>query len=127
MHYIGLMSGTSVDAIDAALVAIDGPGQIRLLATHAHPYPPDVRAQILALTLAESNTELSEDSELERAGELDMALGRLFADAANRVREKTSLLVSDIRAIGSHGQTLRHRPRAAHPFTIQIAKSFCHR
>lgn len=115
------MSGTSVDGIDAALVAIDGPGQIRLLATHQHPYPPDVRAQIQSLTLAESREEDSHSSELERAGELDMVLGRLFADAANRVREKTSLNASDIRAIGSHGQTLRHRPRAAHPFTIQIA------
>lgn len=119
MYYIGLMSGTSVDGIDAVLVAIDGPGQIRLLATHQHPYPPDVRAQIQSLTSAVPGNGNS--SELERAGELDMALGGLFADAANRVREKTSLHISDIRAIGSHGQTLRHRPRAAHPFTIQIA------
>ena len=115
------MSGTSVDGIDAALVAIDGPGQIRLLATHQHPYPPEVRAQIVSLTLAVSGEGDPHSSELERAGELDMVLGRLFADAANRVRQKTALHTSDIHAIGSHGQTLRHRPRAAHPFTIQIA------
>lgn len=121
MHYIGLMSGTSVDGIDAALVAIDGPGQIRLLATHQHPYPADVRAQILSLTVAESSNAHPAGSELDRAGELDMALGGLFADAANRLREKTTLSASDIRAIGSHGQTLRHRPRVAHPFTLQIA------
>jgi anhydro-N-acetylmuramic acid kinase len=50
-----------------------------------------------------------------------MVLSELFADAANQVRAKTSLATHDIRAIGSHGQTLRHRPRAAHPFTLQIA------
>ena len=115
------MSGTSADGIDAALVAIDGPGKIRLLATHQHPYPPSVRAEILCLTVAGSSNPPPGASELERAGELDMVLGRLFADAANVVREKTALPVSDIRAIGSHGQTLRHRPRATHPFTLQIA------
>lgn len=121
MHYIGLMSGTSVDGIDAVLVAIDGPGQIRLLASHQHPYPPEVRAQIQALSSVETGGGDAGDNPLERAAELDMRLGTLFADAANQVRGKTSLGAGDIRAIGSHGQTLRHRPRATHPFTIQIA------
>lgn len=121
MHYIGLMSGTSVDGIDAALVTIDEPGRIHLLATHQHPYPPDIRAQIQCLSIAQCGHGNSNYNELEHAGELDMALGRLFADAANHVRKQASLQASAIRAIGSHGQTLRHRPRADHPFTIQIA------
>ena len=59
-------------------------------------------------------------NEVERMGELDMALGELFAAAANAVIKKSGLAPKDIRAIGSHGQTIRHRPRAAHPFTLQI-------
>jgi anhydro-N-acetylmuramic acid kinase len=58
--------------------------------------------------------------EIERLGELDMALGELFAAAANALIKKAGLDTKDIRAIGCHGQTLRHRPRAAHPFTLQI-------
>ena len=121
MHYIGLMSGTSVDGIDAALVTIDEPGQLHLLATYQHPYPPDIRAQIQCLCIAQCGNGNPNYNELEHVGELDMALGRLFAEAANHVRRQASLEPGDIRAIGSHGQTLRHRPRADHPFTLQIA------
>lgn len=120
MHYIGLMSGTSVDGIDAVVVAMDGPGGIRILAHHSHPYPPILRAQIQGLTSTTLNTA-RDGSEIERAAELDMALGELFADAANCVLAKSSLQAGQIRAIGSHGQTLRHGPRAARPYSLQIA------
>ncbi len=113
MHYIGLMSGTSVDAIDAALVSISNGGKPVLIASHAHPIPPELRGEIQALMRAGAN-------EIERHGELDMALGELFAVAANEVLRLSGLGKKDIRAIGSHGQTLRHRPRASHPFTLQI-------
>ena len=121
MHYIGLMSGTSADGIDAVVVAIDGPGNIRVLASHNHPYPGTIRAQIQGLISATPSTTREHGSEIERAAELDMALGELFADAANRVLEKSSLHAGQIRAIGSHGQTLRHGPRATHPYSLQIA------
>lgn len=113
MHYIGLMSGTSVDAIDAALVSISTDGKPVLVTSHAHPIPPEFRGEIQALMRAGAN-------EIERHGELDMALGELFAAAANEVLRLSGLGKKDIRAIGSHGQTLRHRPRASHPFTLQI-------
>ncbi len=114
MHlYIGLMSGTSVDGIDAALVAIDAAGPPRLLATHQHALPNDVRAEIQALMQPGGN-------EIEREGELDMQLGKLFADAARELLRISGKQAREIRAIGSHGQTIRHRPRAAHPFTRQI-------
>ena len=120
MHYIGLMSGTSVDGIDAVVVAIDGPGSMRILANHNHPYPATLRAQIQDLTSPTSNIARA-GREIERVAELDMALGELFADAANCVLAKSSLHAGQIRAIGSHGQTLRHGPRAAHPYSLQIA------
>jgi anhydro-N-acetylmuramic acid kinase len=113
MHYIGLMSGTSVDGIDAALVSIPVGGQLSLLATHQHPFPTAVRAAIQALMQPGPN-------EIEREGELDVQLGRLFADAAKLLLTKAGISAASIRAIGSHGQTIRHRPHAAHPFTRQI-------
>lgn len=113
MHYIGLMSGTSVDGIDAALVSIPASGQLALLATHQHPFPVAVRAAIQALMQPGPN-------EIEREGELDVQLGRLFAEATHALLAKSGVSASGIRAIGSHGQTIRHRPHAAHPFTRQI-------
>jgi len=114
MHYIGLISGTSVDAIDAALVSLPVDGKFTLVATHAHPIPAAIRDEIQSLMRAGAD-------EIDRFGELDMALGELFAEAANAVMAQAGIGKKDIRAIGSHGQTLRHRPRAAHPFTLQIA------
>ncbi len=111
MHYIGLMSGTSVDAIDAVLVTIDSSRRFELLATHLHPFPRETKQRIQALIHAGSD-------ELNRAGVLDVELGRLFAAAANKVRDKTGLRAQDIRAIGSHGQTLRHVPEAG--YSLQI-------
>jgi len=113
MHYIGLMSGTSVDGIDAALVSIPVSGQLTLLATHQHPFPVAVRAAVQALMQPGPN-------EIEREGELDVQLGRLFAEATHALLAKSGVSASGIRAIGSHGQTIRHRPHAAHPFTRQI-------
>jgi anhydro-N-acetylmuramic acid kinase len=113
MHYIGLMSGTSVDAVDAVLVSVSGNDRPVLLASYSHPMPPATRGEIQALMQPGAN-------EIERLGELDMALGELFAEAANAVIRQAGVERQIIRAIGSHGQTLRHRPRAQHPFTVQI-------
>ena len=113
MNYIGLMSGTSVDGIDAALVSLSAGSRPVLVSTHAHSIPATTRGDIQSLMRDGPN-------EIERLGELDMALGELFAEAANTVIKKAGLTKKDIRAIGSHGQTLRHRPRATHPFTLQI-------
>jgi len=113
MHYIGLMSGTSVDGIDAALISIPANGQLALLATHQHPFPAAVRNAIQALMQPGPN-------EIEREGELDVQLGRLFAEATHALLAKSGVSASSIRAIGSHGQTIRHCPHAPYPFTRQI-------
>lgn len=109
--FIGLMSGTSMDAVDAALV--DFSGGIRLAGSHSLPLPPDLRQRLGALCL-------SGPDEIERMGRLDVELGRLFGSAARALLERAGVEPAAVRAIGSHGQTIRHRPQATPAFTLQI-------
>lgn len=111
--YIGLMSGTSMDGIDAGLFDIRD-GRCKTVATHSSPYPQDLQARLLA---ASRNPERLTIDEI---GELDTWAGRAFARAAEELILHSKADRSRIRAIGSHGQTLRHRPRADLPFTMQI-------
>lgn len=110
--YLGLMSGTSVDAIDAVLVTFDPIP--RLLACCAVQYPSDLREQILRLGLSQGKTSLQE------IGALDAAIGKQFAAAANALIARATISASGVRAIGSHGQTLWHSPRSEMPFTLQL-------
>lgn len=111
--YIGLMSGTSLDAIDAALVAFSA-GQIpQLIQAKNLAISDALRANISRLCQPNTN-------EINQMGELDVELGGLFADAALAVLQDTNISPKQIRAIGSHGQTIRHHPFRASPFTIQI-------
>jgi anhydro-N-acetylmuramic acid kinase len=100
--YIGLLSGTSIDAIDAAVIATDGRG-VSLLETSSKAIPADLRHRLLILTEAPLVS-------LEEVGELDRVLGVLLAEAALELLEKAGIPTRDVRAIGSHGQTVRHRP-----------------
>ena len=115
-YYLGLMSGTSVDSIDAALVDFS---DIRpcIVATHEHPMPGKLRRQILSLFEPGGN-------EIDRMGSLDQTLGQHFADAANTLLANSGIPSSAVAAIGSHGQTIRHRPNAegevTQAFTLQI-------
>jgi len=110
--YVGLMSGTSIDAIDAAVVDFE-PFPPRCIATASLSIDSDLRRRILALCAAGEN-------EIERMGQLDVELGQLFARAAIEVMEKAGLRVDEVAAIGSHGQTIRHEPGSRYPFTLQI-------
>lgn len=112
--YIGLMSGTSADSIDAALLDFGGDSP-QLLAQHCHPISNTLKQQILSLCQPD-------DNELDRLGELDRILGQHFADAALALLDAGDYAASQICAIGSHGQTVRHRPPGSceHPFTVQI-------
>jgi anhydro-N-acetylmuramic acid kinase len=111
--YLGLMSGTSADGIDAALVRFSE-GKPHLQAAHNLPWPADLRAQILAL--AQGNEPL----DLDTFGRLDVRIGHCFADAALALLQHSGTAASDVRAIGSHGQTMRHRPSGPYPFTLQL-------
>ncbi len=106
------MSGTSLDAIDAALVAFQADKPPALIHALNYPIPPAVRSAIAQLSQPG-------DNEINRAGELDVTLGKLFADAVAALLESSHHSSGQIRAIGSHGQTVRHHPARA--FTLQIA------
>lgn len=112
-RYIGLMSGTSADAIDAVLVDLNQP--LQLLAHHSKPLPIDIRTQIHALSLPGNN-------EIDRMGRLDLSLAQLFAQTSLELIHSAGITAADITAIGSHGQTIRHRPPASPEgcFTVQI-------
>lgn len=118
--FLGLMSGTSLDGVDAAIVRFDG-GQERpaagaLIAFRSTPYPDDVRRRLEEACRAGSAEELSR---------LNVELGRRFADAALAVLEDAGEGPSDVAAIGSHGQTVWHAPPAAGSggHTLQIGEA----
>lgn len=110
--YIGLMSGTSLDGIDVALV--DFKDGARLLARGHRPLPADLTSALLALS--QSNAPVS----LELIGQLETALGKAFAEAVNTLCAAHGIAPGQIRAIGSHGQTVRHDPNGALPYTLQL-------
>lgn len=107
--YIGLMSGTSLDSIDAVLVRFTP--SFELCSAYSHPMPSELRQQIMQLTQPG-------DDEIERLGRVDIALGETFADAALCLLRQAGVATDAIKAIGSHGQTVRHRPDAG--FSLQI-------
>lgn len=111
--YIGLMSGTSADAIDAVLVDLQSTPT--LLAQHTLPLPAKTRQQIHALSFPG-------DNEIDRMGALDVTLGELFAQTTLELLANTGVDAAQISAIGSHGQTIRHRPPGSSEgtFTLQI-------
>jgi anhydro-N-acetylmuramic acid kinase len=110
--YLGLMSGTSMDAIDAALVDFDA-APLRVLATGATRFAPALRTRLAALLDAATTP-------LDELGQLDVELGRAFAGAALDLLQAAGVAPHTVAAIGSHGQTVRHRPDLPAPFTLQI-------
>ena len=112
--YIGLMSGTSADAIDAALVDLTSTPQ--LIASLTQPIPDTLKQQIHAIALPG-------DNEIDRMGALDVELGKRFAACALDLIDKAGISKNEIVAIGSHGQTIRHRPPGSPQgtFTLQIS------
>jgi anhydro-N-acetylmuramic acid kinase len=106
--YIGLMSGTSVDGIDAALVEVHGGVaalRVQVLAHHQQPWPKVLRERLLAV-MAPAAVPTAEICEL------NMLVARHFAGAALKVLKQAGLATSQITAIGSHGQTICHLPPA---------------
>jgi len=111
--YLGLISGTSADGIDAALVRFDHHAP-QLVDALTHPWPDELRQRILAVAQDEARLDL------DAYGRLDVAIGQSFADASQRLLARHPALAANVRAIGSHGQTLRHRPAGEQPFTLQV-------
>jgi anhydro-N-acetylmuramic acid kinase len=115
--YIGLMSGTSLDGIDVAVV--DFAAGWRLIDTGYRPFPSELREQLHTLC-GDSAIDV------DLLGRTDGALATLYAEAVQAVLQKNSLKAGEIAAIGCHGQTIRHRPRMRGtppqtlPYTLQI-------
>ncbi len=108
--FIGLMSGTSMDGVDAALVEISGT-KVKTIASYYHPYSVELRHDVAGLLDAGSD-------DLHRAALLGNTLAQLYAKAVKRVLGKAGAIAESVRAIGCHGQTLRHRPDLG--YTLQI-------
>ncbi len=110
--YLGLMSGTSIDAIDAVLVDLESE-RVQVIEQSSWELPPALH-QSLEVAL---NTSQLSATELWR---LDAAVGEEFAAAALNCLHKAAVANTDVRAIGSHGQTIFHAPEANPPITVQL-------
>ena len=106
--YIGVMTGTSMDGVDIVAASFD---PLQLHATLTLSFDLDLRDELMALTLPD-------DNEIDRMGKADVALAQMIGHGINELIEKNYLDRNHIKAIGSHGQTIRHRPE--HGFTLQI-------
>ena len=113
-YFIGIMSGTSMDAIDAVLVGFNEQGHPQGLEAHSQTFPPELRNQLIACIQPDWQGPLSE------LASLHVTLGELYAEASNHLIKKSRIPPEAISAIGNHGQTIRHRPLLAQPFTLQI-------
>ncbi|MED3829669.1 anhydro-N-acetylmuramic acid kinase AnmK [Priestia megaterium] len=109
MYAVGLMSGTSLDGIDAALVQIEGSGyesKVKLLHFITMPFSPQLKKEIeQALSFEHSNVQL--------ICSLNFKLGYVFADAVKKVCQEARFSLEQIDVIGSHGQTIYHQPYAS--------------
>lgn len=112
-HLIGLMSGTSMDGVDAALVRFNDAALPELLARRTTPLPAGLQEELLALAQPGGN-------ELDRMMRLDGTVARLFAGAVLELLDQAGMQPAQIRALGSHGQTIRHAPAGPEPYTVQI-------
>lgn len=107
--YAGLMSGTSLDGVDAVLARPDDPSP--LVATHHIAIPADLRLELMALNTPGPN-------EIERAASAANRLTELYGEAVREVLAKAGVTAGAVQAIGCHGQTIRHQPQAG--YTVQI-------
>ncbi|RYY84167.1 MAG: anhydro-N-acetylmuramic acid kinase, partial [Comamonadaceae bacterium] len=113
--YLGLMSGTSLDGVDGVLADFAQP-PLRVLAHGSAPFDPALKAELLAL-----NTPGGLD-ELHRSQLAANALVRVYAQVVRDVLQQAGVAAADVRAIGAHGQTVRHRPQLfdGTGYTVQL-------
>ncbi len=116
--FLGIMSGSSLDGIDVALVELDTTKQqhCKLLATHFSPYGSALKEALLALHFPQEN-------ELEKSALMANQLAALYAGAVNHLLDEHQLKASQVAAIGCHGQTIRHQPQSNvnESYTIQLS------
>jgi anhydro-N-acetylmuramic acid kinase len=110
--YLGLISGTSADGIDVALTSFDPSPRMHAAKTFA--YPESLRRRILDLAQGDGRIALDEFASL------DIEIARCFADAALALLKEHGVDSKSVTALGSHGQTVRHRPYHDPPYTMQL-------
>ena len=113
MYFVGLMSGTSADGIDAVLVSFEDEARPEICATLHTPYSSELLDDLIPLSEAG-------DDEYPKINALDEKLGELFADSVDRLLRQSGIARDQVVAIGSHGHTVRHAPHAPQPFSLQI-------
>ncbi|MDX1571266.1 MAG: anhydro-N-acetylmuramic acid kinase [Xanthomonadales bacterium] len=111
--FLGLISGTSMDGVDTALVAIDG-DRIELRTAHCFAYPDELRAR-LGRAIADPTSVNVID-----LGRLDAAVGDFFGECAVSLADEAGISLGDVTAIGSHGQTIYHDIESSPVITQQI-------
>jgi len=112
VYFAGAISGTSMDGIDCALVDLAG-ARPELIHTHFTPMLEPLRQRLLTLCHPDTTNLVS-------LGSLDIEIGRQFATAINTLLDGAGVGPGQVRAIGSHGQTVYHQPEGDTPFTLQI-------
>jgi anhydro-N-acetylmuramic acid kinase len=112
MMTIGMMSGTSLDAVDAVLVDFSGHG-VEVKAVASSPIPKGLKQQLWGLTQP-CHDEIQVMLKAERE------LSELYVEVANTLLAKSGIKASQVAAIGAHGQTLRHQAHGAQTYTLQI-------
>lgn len=110
-YFIGLMSGTSVDGVDAVLVEFEP--AFRVVAAHHQPFDTELQKAILTLA---TQTHWPRDL----FAQVDVQLAQSFAEAVNRLLILSKIKASEVEAIGSHGQTIFHATDSPYPNSIQI-------
>lgn len=111
-YTIGVMSGTSVDALDLALAMFEG-DLLHCRHTLSHPIPKGIKNQIQTLIQAPQCS-------LQQLGELNSVIGSLIADAVLQLLNQANINAKQVTAIGSHGQTVFHHPHDTTPFSLQL-------
>jgi anhydro-N-acetylmuramic acid kinase len=109
--YVGLMSGTSLDGVDGVLLQIDTDGALRLRGHNHEPFVATLREELLALNLSGAD-------ELHRSALAAQGVARAYASVVTGLLYECSMTAREVRAIGAHGQTVRHRPDAG--YTVQL-------
>lgn len=111
--YIGVMSGTSLDAIDVALIETSPTDQPKLIAYHTAEFAVELHNALILLIR-------SQQCQLSQLGELDIQLGLAYADAISHLLNSLNMSASQVDGIGCHGQTIFHSPDSSYPFSMQI-------
>src|SRR5688500_3921975 len=114
--YIGLMSGTSLDGVDGVLADFSSP-TLRVIEHASAPFPAALRAELLALNTSGAD-------ELHRAALAGNGLMRVYAAVVGELLARTATPATAVRAIGAHGQTVRHRPQEfdGTGYTLQLCQ-----